>query len=490
MHDKYKAVMIFGGPGSGKDMLLRSTFIADNTLVEVDLNKLHKAIVEGQDVLEVNEGKPIIVNGNADGQKISLVRSVLEAVGYDVMGLYVYTTDEVSRERNEARIKARAKTITEEVRHGKWVNAVETARGLQKEFKKFEVFNNSSSVMTEEVQGWIDELNEILFEHFEPRTEIDVAVEQFLDEEREPRSEYGANQALSATARMPKKPTGGGMNDYFHHNAQKTDVTNRNVRDPKVSKPAPSLKTGPGDSTSTAPRGVTESLPTGMPSFSTMRPNRLSRGKQAKRPTTTDTVRPQDSVGGAFGSQGGNGTPSVAGSLVGEGKVSKIYKKQAKPPVRTTDARAGDDMAGVSTLGEAKGKKKPFHGKGGTLTRRGDARVTPVDGETQLFAMNAMEERTFNKMKDRLRRKTDPNFKSMFPKNAEEVYEDWGIEGDTVMFEGRAIKLNKPFKYGKTEYGVYIKDGDTVSMLKFTRKNAITINENVGPTDVRFWETR
>lgn len=474
MIDKYKAVLIFGGPGSGKDMLLRSTFIADNTLVEVDLSKLHKAIIDNQDVLEVNEGKPLIVNGNADGQKISLVRSVLEAVGYDVMGLYVYTTDEVSRERNEARIKAHAKTITEEVRRGKWVNAVETARTLQKEFKKFEVFNNSSNVMTEEVQGWIDELNEILFQHFEPRTEIDLALEEFLaenndewhhgtaeevqdlDEEREPRSEYGANQVLSATARMPKKPTGG-MNDYFHHNAQKTNVTNRNIRDPKVSKPASSMKTGPGDSTSTAPRGMNEDLP----SFTSMRPNRLSRGKQAKRPTTTDTVRPQDSVGGAFGSQGQNGTPSVAGSLVGEGKVSKFYRKQAKPPVQTTDARAGDDMAGVETLGEAK-IKKALKNKFAVPAQRGDARVTPVNGETQMFAMNATEQ----------------------------VYEDWGVEGKTAMFEGRVIKINKPFKVGKTEYGVYIKDGDTVSMLKFTRKNAITINENVGPTDVRFWETK
>lgn len=167
-----KAIFLVGGPGSGKDHLLRfvTESHSDSNPVEVQLDKLYVAITARSELPELNQSENIIVNGNA-GQTASIAtcRAVLEAMGYETAMLYVYTSDEASKARNDARIARGAKTFTEAQRATKYHQATQAMGQYSESFDRFWLFNNSHEAdqITEEVSGWI--------------LELDQAVSEFLD---------------------------------------------------------------------------------------------------------------------------------------------------------------------------------------------------------------------------------------------------------------------------------------------------------------------
>lgn len=161
-----KAVFVVGGPGSGKDFIVKS-LIEENGLVELPLDKLVHAILSAEDIEDLNEGHAVIINGNADVfEKIEMSRVVLEEMGYDTSMVYVYTDDQESKDRNDARLRDGHKTITEEARSEKYQMSVENVAPFSERFAPFFVFDNSHKIesLTEEqafqVGAWLNELHD------------------------------------------------------------------------------------------------------------------------------------------------------------------------------------------------------------------------------------------------------------------------------------------------------------------------------------------
>jgi hypothetical protein len=107
-----KAMFILGGPGSGKD------YVINNILKRYDLTEVQMdQILNGaaKDLIEARVD--LLINGNADADKIFLVKSILE--GYDFLHTVVSVTNKVSRERNASRNRP----LAEQARIRKWLDA-------------------------------------------------------------------------------------------------------------------------------------------------------------------------------------------------------------------------------------------------------------------------------------------------------------------------------------------------------------------------------
>jgi dephospho-CoA kinase len=138
IHDKVKKAMseetnspigifLLGGPGSGKDYVLKNIFSRFD-LVEVQLDQVLSG--KASELLESNAN--IVINGAADADKIELVKTMLE--GYEFDTVYVSVTNKVSRARNDER----ADPLPENKRLEKWYRSEK----LSEELDCF-VFNNS-----------------------------------------------------------------------------------------------------------------------------------------------------------------------------------------------------------------------------------------------------------------------------------------------------------------------------------------------------------
>lgn len=158
------AVFLVGGPGSGKDFLLR-TALKESGANEIPLAKLITAIQTNQNLAEVN-GEPLIVNGNADdGQSVLLAKAVLEAMGYQTALIHVYTSESTSKTRSK---------IDEEKRASKYLLSCQNMHVMKDVFgEAFFLFNNSGSFIdcNEETQNqmilWIAELRDMVEGYFE-----------------------------------------------------------------------------------------------------------------------------------------------------------------------------------------------------------------------------------------------------------------------------------------------------------------------------------
>lgn len=138
IHDKVKAgmqmesvspvgIFLLGGPGSGKDYVLKNIFSRfDLTEVQAD------QILNGA-AAELYESKQhIVINGANDADKIEMIQNVLEGYTFDFV--HVSVTNKVSRLRNEQR----EQPIAESKRIDKFLKAEE----LAKDVEAF-IFNNS-----------------------------------------------------------------------------------------------------------------------------------------------------------------------------------------------------------------------------------------------------------------------------------------------------------------------------------------------------------
>ena len=107
IHDKVKAglqmesvtpvgIFLLGGPGSGKDYVLKNIFSRFD-LIEVQADQILSGAAS-----ELYEGKSnIVINGALDESKILIIKNLLE--GYDFDHVYVSVTNKVSRVRNSLR---------------------------------------------------------------------------------------------------------------------------------------------------------------------------------------------------------------------------------------------------------------------------------------------------------------------------------------------------------------------------------------------------
>ena len=192
VHDKgiFKAVFLAGGPGSGKDYVLDNT-LAGHGMTEINSDKaleflmdkkgLNKTMPASEKIerdlvrgraknmtelrqrLALQGRNGLIINGTGDDhEKVKIIKSRLEELGYDTSMIMVNTRDEVSASRNVERGSRGGRTVPEDIRKQKW-DAVQKARPeLAKLFgDKYAEFDNSEDLRVarpEIVQAKKDEL--------------------------------------------------------------------------------------------------------------------------------------------------------------------------------------------------------------------------------------------------------------------------------------------------------------------------------------------
>lgn len=151
IHDKVKAglsearaMFILGGPGSGKDYVINN-ILKRYDLVEVQMDQILNGAAK--DLIESRSD--LLINGNADADKIFLVKSILE--GYQFAHTIVSVSNKVSRERNATRDRP----LNEQVRIRKWLDAEKIS--LPNSF----IFNNSlnlAEASQAELDGFRDQI--------------------------------------------------------------------------------------------------------------------------------------------------------------------------------------------------------------------------------------------------------------------------------------------------------------------------------------------
>jgi nicotinamide mononucleotide adenylyltransferase len=192
VHDKgiFKAVFLAGGPGSGKDYVLDNT-LSGHGMTEINSDKaleflmdkkgLNKTMPASEKIerdlvrgraknmtelrqrLALQGRNGLIINGTGDDhEKVKIIKSRLEELGYDTSMIMVNTRDEVSASRNVERGSRGGRTVPEDIRKQKW-DAVQKARPeLAKLFgDKYAEFDNSEDLRVarpEIVQAKKDEL--------------------------------------------------------------------------------------------------------------------------------------------------------------------------------------------------------------------------------------------------------------------------------------------------------------------------------------------
>ena len=154
-YGRHKAIFVTGGPGSGKDIIVREC-IASQKIVEHNfsqvldiLNDKHKLAMRSMNPKyeSVRTRSPLIVNGPADDlEKIGRIKEELEELGYQTMMVFVDTTDTVSKERNTLL----SKMMMESIRQDKWQKAQKNAEHLTEMFTDFVRFDNSGDLESKE----------------------------------------------------------------------------------------------------------------------------------------------------------------------------------------------------------------------------------------------------------------------------------------------------------------------------------------------------
>lgn len=106
-----KAIILAGTPGSGKDKILKEAILPfgynEVSSERVDFNSLKGNVV---------------INGTSDYDKIATIKEALELKGYNTIMVFVNTSNEVSKQRNESRA-GKGRVIVESTRFAKWKDA-------------------------------------------------------------------------------------------------------------------------------------------------------------------------------------------------------------------------------------------------------------------------------------------------------------------------------------------------------------------------------
>lgn len=159
-HGKNKAIFVTGGPGSGKDVVIREC-IAEQNITEFNLtqvmdilNDKHKLAMRSMNprMESIRTRGPLIINGPADdSSKIAQIKEELEELGYETMMIFVDTTDLVSKERNTLL----SRMMAESIRHDRWAKSQQNIESFTNLFTNFVRFDN-----TGELENKIDDITE------------------------------------------------------------------------------------------------------------------------------------------------------------------------------------------------------------------------------------------------------------------------------------------------------------------------------------------
>jgi hypothetical protein len=178
-HGLFKAIFVTGGPGSGKDIIIREA-IALAKAVELNAIQAYDYLADKQKLSEktsdfrreaIRNRGPLIINSPADIiDKISYIKEELESLGYETTMVFVDTTNQVSQERN-TRL---SRMMVESVRYEKWQNAQVNKQIFSESFDNFIHIDNTGSLecIEEDITNTYLNINEFV----ESRSYSDVAL--------------------------------------------------------------------------------------------------------------------------------------------------------------------------------------------------------------------------------------------------------------------------------------------------------------------------
>jgi hypothetical protein len=176
-HGIFKAVFLGGGPGSGKDYVMKHTLhghgmteINSDKALEYLMDKEHldkkmpdseeeqrgvvrkraKNVTELRQRLAIHGRNGLIINGTADDpEKIAEIKKRLEKLGYESKMLMVHTKDDVSQARNVQRGQEGGRTVPENIRKEKW-DKVQAAKAEHAKLfgQHYHEFDNSEDLKT------------------------------------------------------------------------------------------------------------------------------------------------------------------------------------------------------------------------------------------------------------------------------------------------------------------------------------------------------
>ena len=175
----FKAIFVTGGPGSGKDIVIREA-IAESKAVELNIVQAFDYLADKHKLSEntgdfrrdaIKNRSPLIINGPADdNEKISYIKEELEDLGYSTMMVFVNTTNEVSQERNTKL----SRMMVESVRYDKWTQAQKNKQYFSESFKMFTCIDNTGTL--ESIEEDITETYLNINKFIENRIHKDFAV--------------------------------------------------------------------------------------------------------------------------------------------------------------------------------------------------------------------------------------------------------------------------------------------------------------------------
>lgn len=144
----FKAIFISGVPGSGKDIIIREA-IANSFATEMNtatainiLNDKHKLHESSRDPRResIRNRQSVIITGTTNEEhSITAIREELEELGYDTMMIFVNTTNDASKKRNEKHDKM----MVESIRQRRWYEGQKVSENFQKTFTKYMEYDNS-----------------------------------------------------------------------------------------------------------------------------------------------------------------------------------------------------------------------------------------------------------------------------------------------------------------------------------------------------------
>ena len=164
-----KAIFVTGGPGSGKDVVIRE-ILEHVDITEVNHTQAYNYLADKKKLFEktndfrretLRNHYPIIINAPADdNDKISYIKEELEELGYNTLMVFVNTSNQVSKDRNEKLTRM----MFETVRHGRWVTSQNNKENYKELFENFVQLNNNGSIeeIEEDIELTYKKINKFL----------------------------------------------------------------------------------------------------------------------------------------------------------------------------------------------------------------------------------------------------------------------------------------------------------------------------------------
>lgn len=166
---RFKCIFVVGGPGSGKDIIIREG-VPEMKVVELNAVQAFDYLMDKQKLSEqskdfrreaIRNRVPLVINGTADNfDRIGTIKEELEELGYVTMMVYVDTTNDTSKQRNES-LK---RMFAESVRAEKWQKSQVNKTKFYQMFEDFNLFQNNDNieVVEESITDVYDHVNEFL----------------------------------------------------------------------------------------------------------------------------------------------------------------------------------------------------------------------------------------------------------------------------------------------------------------------------------------